>query len=227
MRRTALTILLSAFILTIAGSVSPSIRYYETFATLSVARTLRTNGLSLAALPFYTIAMKLEPQAAMIPQARALAYQSMGDHQAALADFNQAISMDSGDMTTYALRARSLHALAKYEEAILDYSKLISAGAPEDKGYALIMRGTAHYRLKHLSKAKQDFAGAIETMPSWIKGYLLLANVEVETGELDAALATLKKGEAMACNLKDLPPACTQQLPKLREAIARGNAAKG
>lgn len=224
MRRAAVTIFLAASLLVAGGYVSPAVRYYETFATLSAARTLRTHGMPFASLPFYTLAMTGSPEAAMIPQARGLAYQTLGQHAAAIEDFSASLRLDANDIETYRMRAKSLAALSLHGDAIADYTKVISFADGKDRPYAYFLRGSSQFKLKRYGDARRDFATSIEGLPAWPYGYLLLAKAEVEAGDANAALATLDKGEVMACKRERAPRACSEQFPKLRQLIEKQGA---
>jgi tetratricopeptide (TPR) repeat protein len=86
---------------------------------------------------------------------------SRKDFPGAIADFSEALKIDTGFIEAYENRGVTKYYLKDYEGAIADYDKALEIN-PED-GHTYIRRGWAKFDLKEYEDAITDFTKAIDT----------------------------------------------------------------
>ncbi len=105
----------------------------------------------------------------------------------ALADYTQAIQMDSTVARFYAGRATAYCGLGEFEKAVEDFSKAVEIDSNDASFYA--GRGASYMRLKRFDKAMEDFNHAIEINPSLCATYHNRGRLYEICGQTDKALA--------------------------------------
>jgi tetratricopeptide (TPR) repeat protein len=89
---------------------------------------------------------------------RAGIHVELGELEAAMADLNSAIDLDTGSMAAQRTQALLLARLGRYEDAITAFDQVLAA-TPDDR-QALMSRGTARYSRRDLDGSEADFAHA-------------------------------------------------------------------
>ena len=89
----------------------------------------------------------------------------LGDYKGAIADYDEAISINPNDAMTYYNRGRAKHDLKDYKGAIADYDKSIRINPYQAAAYHL--RGLAKENLNDYEGAVADWEKAIELVPSY------------------------------------------------------------
>lgn len=166
----------AAGLFAVAGALSPAARVYEGWASLFIARTLRTSGLPSASLPFYTLAMTLVPSAHQIPQARGAAFQAMSLYDRAIADYTRAIELNPDDPDAWHFRAAALALAGRREDAVADYSEAV-ARAPQVPVHRY-HRARLHLAMGHRDLAAADLNAILGASadPRWKQGAQKLLN---------------------------------------------------
>jgi tetratricopeptide (TPR) repeat protein len=116
------------------------------------------------------------------------AYQSKGERDKALADFNRAIQLDPKSARAYCDRAiLEDELLQQPEKALADYDEAIRLAPDFKRGY--FDRG-AHFRERHnYERAIADFTRAIQLMPNELSTYGQRAYAYAKEGDHAHALA--------------------------------------
>ena len=86
-----------------------------------------------------------------------------GDDDKAIADYTQAILLDTSFVDAYMSRALAYRSKKAYELAIADFSQVIDLKENNELAYSL--RGEAHYHLKQYDLAIADFDRALAINP--------------------------------------------------------------
>ena len=140
-------------------------------------------------------------------RARGVSYELGGKHDKAIADFNEAISLEARDFDSYLLRGRVWAMLREYERAVADFTVVV-AGRHDAEAYsargdayvemgrhkaaledyervislrpdanAYVARGTAFFSLKRPGNAMNDFRNATQLDPAHTIAHLMLGNI--------------------------------------------------
>lgn len=88
------------------------------------------------------------------------------DPEAALADFNRAISLDPESGEAYVNRGAALVLMAEYDEAILSLTRGIEL-ASDELHKAYFNRAIAYEELGQVRNAYEDYSRAAELAPDW------------------------------------------------------------
>jgi tetratricopeptide (TPR) repeat protein len=118
-------------------------------------------------------------------------YNHLGEHEKALADFDQAIKLDPGFAMAYRARGAVYWEQERWEEAARDYSKAIEL-EPSNAG-AYWGRGDVYTQLGKLEEALQDYNKAIELKPDDFGAYLKRGNTYYRLGQFEMALPDYSK----------------------------------
>ena len=126
--------------------------------------------------------------------ARGRWYQSRGEQQRALDDFDTVLKLqsDSKDLSLWSSRATAFFKLERFEEALADYSRALEI-KPDD-AYCISMRGGTYSRLHKFELALSDRTKVIALEPLSNVRYFERATVYRERGEYELALADIEKG---------------------------------
>ena len=96
---------------------------------------------------------------------RALIYSRIGEHEAAVADYNRAIELDSQDARAYLNRGNAFRDLDDHEAALADYNRAIEL----DPEYTIAYnnRGNAYLRFQEHELAIADYEQALRLDPDY------------------------------------------------------------
>ncbi len=134
----------------------------------------------------YSAAIDLEPSTALYNQ-RGLEQVALGDLDAAVADFTEAISLGSDVPGPYLLRGNALADKGEFDAALADFAEAIRLD-PEFAG-SWFERGNLHLRRGALDEALADYGRALDLEPDLAAAYFQRGNVHAQRGQWDAAIA--------------------------------------
>jgi tetratricopeptide (TPR) repeat protein len=117
---------------------------------------------------------------------RGATYAILGQHEAALVDFNQAVEFDPTDAQVYTNRGHTYHALEKYEAALADYSRAIDLDPNDATAYA--SRGRTYAGLRHYDVALADYSRALRLDPTNARAYAFRGNTYADLRQYKEAL---------------------------------------
>jgi tetratricopeptide (TPR) repeat protein len=123
-----------------------------------------------------------------------LAHFQSGDTEAALADVNKAIALNSNDVDAFALRAAIRSRKGDTEGTLADYSKVIEL-VPNAPGVEAIYTNRSMIRLQRgdVDGALTDLNKAISINPNVAEIYNGRAIARLQKGDLEGALADYEK----------------------------------
>ncbi|MFX1555421.1 MAG: tetratricopeptide repeat protein, partial [Promethearchaeota archaeon] len=122
---------------------------------------------------------------------RGATYLWMGEYAAALADLNQAIELDRGDVWAIAHRGATYRQMREYPEALADLDRALEL--KPDYVWAIATRGATHRRIGDLAAALADLDRAIELDPNAVWAILNRGDTYRRMGEYIAALADFNR----------------------------------
>jgi hypothetical protein len=108
-----------------------------------------------------------------------------GDYPHAIADFTEAIHLDSQNATAYLERGLAYEAEGQYQEAISDYDLALRLDPNDADAY--VHRGDAWFALDDFHQAIHDYTAAIRLEPNNGLAYYYRSLAHQETGEMDQA----------------------------------------
>ena len=150
----------------IASSVTPDEAY-------KAAQELAALGKYADAIVAYSTAIDGNPDHVTARVGRGLAFQRLGEHLKALADFDHVISSYPdwpGAFVAFYSRAVSRQALGRNEEAISDCTEAISGNA--EHADAFYLRGMIRKALEQVESAISDMDAVLRIDPSYWEAYL-------------------------------------------------------
>jgi tetratricopeptide (TPR) repeat protein len=121
---------------------------------------------------------------------RANYLRDLKNFDAALQDYNKAISLRAGH-ATYNSRAKLFFIKNEDQKALLDYNKAIEMSPTNAEYY--VNRGAAYAKLGRLDDAINDFNKGLSINPNWKVGYLNRSIMYNQLGNFSAALADINK----------------------------------
>ncbi len=123
---------------------------------------------------------------------RGYAYQSSGNYDAAIADYDQAVRLDPAFSLGFYARAAANYEKNNYGQAIRDYDEAIRLNP--DFAFAYEGRGYARFLLGQFTAAQADFAKVLELTPGHQDAALwsVLARSRAGRGELEKNTTQLK-----------------------------------
>lgn len=163
------------------GPVNPDQAYEE-------AQQLAVSGSYASAIGAYTDAIKGAPGDMRARVGRGLAFQRLGDHSRALADFDYAISSSPdwpGAFIAYYGRAVSRQAIGEYEKAISDCRESIRRD--NNCADALFLRGTIRKTLGNIDAGIQDMNLALKVEPGYGDAFFERGKLRCLQGRWDLA----------------------------------------
>jgi tetratricopeptide (TPR) repeat protein len=143
------------------------------------------------AVAHFTTRLAKAPKDSHAYTARGQAYAANDESDKALADFNEAIRLDSRATLAYYHRANLAYGKGQYDKALQDYNVVIRDDPAFDWAYHV--RGWIYYRRKDYPKALADFETAIKLVPTESVFYRDRGNVALAQKEYDKALADYDK----------------------------------
>lgn len=111
---------------------------------------------------------------------------SKGNHKDAIADYNQALAVNSQDATAYYNRGVAHFRLGERQKALLDYTQAIQLNANYAQAYS--DRGKVRFGLGDDQGAMEDYNQAIELAPQLAAAYLGRGNVRAQFGNEQLAI---------------------------------------
>jgi len=110
---------------------------------------------------------------------------AIGEHEAAIQNFDEAIQLDEERSFVYKQRGASYKALGQYEAAITDYNEAIRLNGEDVNAY--YNRGVSHYALQDYAVAIADFDVVIQLDPEFVNAYSRRADAHEAMGNVEAA----------------------------------------
>jgi len=110
---------------------------------------------------------------------------AIGEHEAAIQNFDEAIQLDEERSFVYKQRGASYKALGQYEAAISDYSEAIRLNGQDVSAY--YNRGVSQYALQDYAVAIADFDVVIQLDPEYVNAYSRRADAHEAMGNVEAA----------------------------------------
>jgi tetratricopeptide (TPR) repeat protein len=194
----------------------------------SAAQNLAASGLYADAIVAYSAAISGDPDHITARVGRGLAFQRIGEHLKALADFGDVISSYAdwpGAFVAYYSRAVSRQALGQTVEAIADCDEAI--GRNPEHADALYLRGTARKALGQVEAAISDMDAVLRIDPSYHEAYLVRGGLhylqqhwEQAVADFTAAIEHLPEGAPNVRECLYLRGMAAQQLGEHSAAIA-------
>ena len=110
---------------------------------------------------------------------------AIGEHEAAIQNFDEAIQLDEERSWVYKQRGASYKALGQYEAAITDYNEAIRLNGEDVNAY--YNRGVSQYALQDYAVAIADFDVVIQLDPEFVNAYSRRADAHEAMGNVEAA----------------------------------------
>ena len=110
---------------------------------------------------------------------------AIGEHEAAIQSFDEAIQFDEERSFVYKQRGASYKALGQYEAAITDYNEAIRLNGEDVNAY--YNRGVSQYALQDYAAAIADFDVVIQSDPEFVNAYSRRADAHEAMGNVEAA----------------------------------------
>jgi tetratricopeptide (TPR) repeat protein len=110
-----------------------------------------------------------------------------GKYEMALANYNRALSMDSGNHTAYAGRAVTYQAMGRHDDALVDYNRAIELNSTN--AGVITARGETYEAMGRYDDALADRSRAIELDPTNARAITARGETYRMMGRYDAALA--------------------------------------
>jgi tetratricopeptide (TPR) repeat protein len=122
------------------------------------------------ALPYYTDAIRLNPNYARAYFKRGYAYGKLGQNEKAIEDYTEVIRLDPKSATTYYNRGLNYaRHLGQYERGIEDFTEAIRLDPNNSTYYN--NRGLSYYHLDQPERAIEDYTEAIRLDPKYVSPY--------------------------------------------------------
>ncbi len=110
---------------------------------------------------------------------------AIGEHEAAIQSFDEAIQLDEERSWVYRQRGASYKVLGQYEAAITDYTEAIRLNGEDVNAY--YNRGVSQYALQDYAVAIADFDVVIQLDPEFVSAYSRRADAHEAMGNVEAA----------------------------------------
>ena len=166
-----------------------------------VGNEANTQGDRDLAISEYTRALELDPTAHDYSE-RAYAHAGLGNVEAAITDYTDAIALDDQSGLAYSQRALLYNELGRWEEAVADLDRAIELRPERADQYN--GRGFANLNLGNWQQVVEDMDAALELAPSddpLVPIYLgNRSSAYAELGELALALVDLDRSLALDPN---------------------------
>lgn len=178
------------------------------------------------ALQYYDKSLKLKPKEGNTLVSRGLTYAELGQLSNALADFSEALSLESDDPVSARLaRANIYNRLGNHKAAIEDANKAIKSSPKNDNAYSV--RGSAYIDLKKYEEALADLNNAVRLNPKDAENLRLRGEVWFLLDKYDEAAADYSQSLNLvkSANTIFLRANCYRWQEKYKEALADYNAA--
>ena len=117
---------------------------------------------------------------------RGLAKAKIGQYEAAIAEYDNAIRLEPDHANAYYNRGLAKYNLSQYEAAITDYDNAIRLKS--DYAAAYYNRGLAKYNLSQYEASIDDYDNAIRFKPDYVNAYYERGNTKYILGQDEAAI---------------------------------------
>jgi tetratricopeptide (TPR) repeat protein len=134
----------------------------------------------------YSTALGLQPGITLYND-RGLEHVALGNLDAALADFTQAIALGPDFPGPYLLRANAFADKGEFDKAFADFSEAIRLDPEYSGGW--FDRGNLHLRRGNLDEALADYTRVLDLESDHAAAYFQRGNVHAQRGKWDAAVA--------------------------------------
>jgi tetratricopeptide (TPR) repeat protein len=141
------------------------------------------------AIADYTKAIELNPEHINAYTNLGNAKSSTGDYEGAIEDHTKAIELDPAFADAYNNRGCTYIKMERYLDAVSDLDEALTIS---EKSYYYDARGWAYFFLGKLEEARQDAISALELDSEAYNCRALLYRIEVQKGNREKALASLK-----------------------------------
>lgn len=142
-------------------------------------------------IKLYTATLTLNPKVVEDYIKRGNAYSSIGEHDKAIADYDQAIKLKPNYAKAYYNRGKLYVEADEYDKAIEDFSVAISLEPEHADAYGC--RGTLYSEKGEYDKAIGDFSIEIKLRPDDAETYYDRGKIYGEKGEYDKAIEDFSK----------------------------------
>lgn len=123
---------------------------------------------------------------------RSVAFDRLGEYEAALADANRALTLKPGRSDLFGLRAIINEHRGRYDEAIRDWDQALRL-KPNDP-MAILARALNRYNAHHYEEALKDLDKAVSADTSLYPAYMIRSLVYQELGDYEKAAADISVG---------------------------------
>jgi len=172
---------------------------------LDQAKTQEKTGDYNNALPFYEMALRLEPKNAEIYNIRAAAYQEREMYREAKNDFDRAILLDAKNPKYYNRRAILFNLLNYSEYAIRDADKALEYAGDNlnEKSFAYYQRAVAKTNNGRLEGALEDYNSALANSPAPSTEMVVLLKSASVLGQLNRTKEAINRLETLVTKYPD------------------------
>lgn len=127
---------------------------------------------------------------------RGVAHMRLGNPDAAISDYTDALRLDANDPWLYYNRAQALVKKEDYARAIEDFSRVIER--KRDSALALNGRAWAHFKKGHNADAMEDVDRALSIDPNYAASYDTRAHILEALGRRDDAIRDFRRALAIS-----------------------------
>jgi len=110
---------------------------------------------------------------------------AIGDHEAAIQKFDEALELDAETPFLYKQRGASFHVLGRYAAAVSDYDEAVQLNGEDVNAY--YNRGASHFALQDYAATVADYDEVIRLDPELADAYLKRADAHEAMGNVEKA----------------------------------------
>ncbi|WP_373539747.1 trypsin-like peptidase domain-containing protein [Chamaesiphon sp.] len=152
---------------------------------------------SLEAIAIYDLISSKQPEAYAYYGRGHFKY-LLGQREAAIADFDRAISLNPSYTEAYSHRGVAKYDLEKYKEAIADYNRAISINSNYAEAY--VNRGNLKVALGQIKEAVTDYDRAVSLNPNFTYAYYNRAFLKYRLNQNKEAIADYDRAISLISN---------------------------
>ena len=142
-------------------------------------------------IKLYTASLTFNPKIVEDYISRGNAYSYIGEHDKAIADYNEAIRLKPNYAKAYYNRGNAYRDKVNFDKAIVDYTKVIELNP--DYVDAYYNRGKLYDEVDEYNKAIEDFSAVIKLDPDYADAYAYRGTLYSDKGEYDKAVEDFNK----------------------------------
>ncbi len=148
------------------------------------------------AVDAYTEYLRMQPRDIKSIYNRGRAYEELGQHEEALADFRKVIKEDPLNVSGHLSIANDYYyRLKDYENTIFFCEKVL--GLDENNAFAHTLKGKAHQKLGQLEEALSSYNAAISINGEFTDAYLSRGSLRVYLKQTSRACADFKMAKSL------------------------------